>query len=301
MKETQYYFNHDANAKDDPKCMILIDQMGLEGYGIFWVLIETLRNSQDYKYPIAYLQYLSKKYNTSKEKMEIVVKGYDLFEIDEDNYFFSLRLNRSMDYYLEQKVKKSIAGKSGMAKRWQNEQKTNKTDNKDITLLLQTDNTVVTELYQNDNIVITNDNYKIKENKTKKENIKENNKKEEKDLLIDKSYYSNYDLSYMDLNFKDIFLRYIDYKVNEFKKKYKTEQSFKIAYNNLIKLSNNNSDVANDIVENSIANLYEGLFAVRSNNGNNSKQSAKYPGGVARGDNKESDYDSYNDPKAWEF
>ena len=34
-KKDAYYFSHDANAQDDPKCMLLIDQMGLEGYGIF--------------------------------------------------------------------------------------------------------------------------------------------------------------------------------------------------------------------------------------------------------------------------
>ena len=42
MSKDAYYFSHDSNAKDDPKCMVLIDQLGLEGYGIFWVLIETL-------------------------------------------------------------------------------------------------------------------------------------------------------------------------------------------------------------------------------------------------------------------
>ena len=40
------YFPHDSNAKDDPKCMVLIDQLGMEGYGIYWVLIE-LRDTTD--------------------------------------------------------------------------------------------------------------------------------------------------------------------------------------------------------------------------------------------------------------
>lgn len=34
MSKDAYYFTHDSNAKDDPKCALLIDQLGMEGYGI---------------------------------------------------------------------------------------------------------------------------------------------------------------------------------------------------------------------------------------------------------------------------
>ena len=44
-----YWFRHDSNAKDDYKCMILIEQLGCEGYGIFWILVETLREQKDYR------------------------------------------------------------------------------------------------------------------------------------------------------------------------------------------------------------------------------------------------------------
>jgi len=43
-----YYFSHDSNAKDDPKCVLLIEQLGLEGYGIYWILIEILRDQPGY-------------------------------------------------------------------------------------------------------------------------------------------------------------------------------------------------------------------------------------------------------------
>ena len=38
MSKDAYYFTHDSNAKDDPKCALLIDQLGMEGYGIYWML-----------------------------------------------------------------------------------------------------------------------------------------------------------------------------------------------------------------------------------------------------------------------
>lgn len=95
MKKDAYYFSHDANAQDDPKCMLLIDQMGMEGYGIYWGLIEKLRAEKDYKLPLEVMTPFAKRWGTSKEKVETVIKSYNLFKISQ-NYFFSLRLKNSM-------------------------------------------------------------------------------------------------------------------------------------------------------------------------------------------------------------
>lgn len=95
MKKEAYYFSHDANAQDDPKCMILIDQMGMEGYGIFWALIEKLRAEANYTLPLSVLGPFAKRWGTSKEKVETVVKSYGLFCV-ENEIFFSIRLQNSM-------------------------------------------------------------------------------------------------------------------------------------------------------------------------------------------------------------
>ena len=107
-----YYFSHDAGAQNDPKCMILIDQLGMEGYGIFWALVEQLRCEKNYKLPFTILSAFSKRWNTSKEKIEAVVKSYGLFKIEEE-LFFSLRLLRSMKEYKEKRNKYISAGKLG--------------------------------------------------------------------------------------------------------------------------------------------------------------------------------------------
>lgn len=96
MKDA-YYFPHDSNAKDDPKCVLLIEQLGLEGYGIFWVLVETLRDQPNYMYPLSLVPALARRYNTTPEKMRAVIEKYGLFSITEDNqFFFSHSLNRRM-------------------------------------------------------------------------------------------------------------------------------------------------------------------------------------------------------------
>lgn len=109
-----YWFRHDSNAKDDFKCMVLIEQLGCEGYGIFWILVETLREQKDYRYPFNLLGALARKYNTTQAKIETVVKEYGLFDIDIDSFFFSHSFNRRMENLDKVKEQRRIAGlKSG--------------------------------------------------------------------------------------------------------------------------------------------------------------------------------------------
>ncbi len=114
IQKDSCYFSHDANAKDDSKCMLMIDQMGLEGYGIFWILIETLREQKDYKYPLSLVPSLARKYNTTQAKMETVIIAYNLFETDKDSLFFSRSLNRRMHFFETKKLQQIEAGKKGV-------------------------------------------------------------------------------------------------------------------------------------------------------------------------------------------
>ena len=112
MKKDAFYFFHDSNAQDDPKCMILIDQLGMEGYGIFWALIERLRSERSYQLPVQIITSLAKRWGTSKEKVETVVNNFGLFKINK-NYFFSPRLKSTMEERTE-RARLSISA------RWKN-------------------------------------------------------------------------------------------------------------------------------------------------------------------------------------
>jgi len=111
MAKDAYYFSHDSNAKDDPKCVMLIEQLGLEGYGIFWVLVEMLRDQPGYRYPLTLIPAIARRYNTSFEKMKTVINNYQLFEVD-DHDFFSLSLFKRMEYLDSKRIQASIAGKA---------------------------------------------------------------------------------------------------------------------------------------------------------------------------------------------
>lgn len=117
-RKDAYYFSHDSNAKDDPKCSQLIEELQLEGYGIYWVLVETLRDQADYKYSLKYIPALARRYFTSKEKMFAVIKNYDLFEVEDDMFFYSRSLNERMGIANAIREKAKLAGiKSGEARR----------------------------------------------------------------------------------------------------------------------------------------------------------------------------------------
>ena len=133
MSKDAYYFPHDSNAKDDPKCVPLIEQLGMEGYGIYWMLIETLREQPDYTYPVANIPALGRRYNTTAEKVKTVVCNYGLFTVKDDKIFFSDSLNRRMLVFEEKRAKRSEAGRLGNAARW----KTSQTDRNAITMRSQ--------------------------------------------------------------------------------------------------------------------------------------------------------------------
>lgn len=47
-----YFFSHDCNARNDPKILALRSVYGAEGYGVYFMLVEILREQVDYKLPL---------------------------------------------------------------------------------------------------------------------------------------------------------------------------------------------------------------------------------------------------------
>lgn len=109
-----YYFQHDYNASNDAKILFLRQQLGMEGYGIYWFIIEQLAQAGG-KLPIKIIPVLAMQSQTQETKVRAIIEGYDLFQVVE-NEFFSIRLNK----HLEIREQLSESGKEGAAKRWGN-------------------------------------------------------------------------------------------------------------------------------------------------------------------------------------
>lgn len=106
-------------------------------------------------------------------------------------------------------------------------------------------NTPIKEKFKDNNTSINNTRYNIKENIKEKTNI---------------------DLSFIEnKEFLDLVNKWLLYRKN-IKKPYKSNESIKQFYYKLMKLSNNDIDIATEIINNSIANEYQGIFALKTNN-----------------------------------
>jgi len=86
-------------------------------------------------------------------------------------------------------------------------------------------------------------------------------KQEEKEKI--KKEKNNFDLSFLENDFADAFLEWIAYK-QEKGKMYKGQISLKTCYNQLKKLAKDNPQTATEIVNQSIANNWDGLFEIKN-------------------------------------
>jgi len=110
--QKSYYFQHDYNAASDSKILFLRQQLGMEGYGIYWFVLEQLAQAGGFL-PLKIIPVLAMQSQTQETKLNAVVKNYELFELHEDQ-FFSTRLNA----HLQIRKHLSDKGKAGALKRW---------------------------------------------------------------------------------------------------------------------------------------------------------------------------------------
>lgn len=112
------YFSHDSNARNSDKLMKVRMKLGAEGYGIFFMLIERLREEEGYKSTIDY-DTLAFDLRVEPEKVKQVVEDYDLFKFTEDGkYFYSDSFNERMEMMdVRAQQRKSKAKKAAEA-RW---------------------------------------------------------------------------------------------------------------------------------------------------------------------------------------
>jgi hypothetical protein len=108
-----YYFSHDYGARNDPKLQRVIMEMGMEGLGIFWSLIEMMYE-QNGCLSIENLEIFSFSLRADPKKIEKVIKNYDLF-YSKGNLFFSKSLNARLKRKQAKSKTASENGKKGGA------------------------------------------------------------------------------------------------------------------------------------------------------------------------------------------
>lgn len=118
MSNIEVYFPHEATASNDQRLIKLIETLGMQGYGAYWILLEHLRLQANYVSTLHSVSYLARQIKVTKPMLMRVIKEFDLFTIEEDS-FYSEQLIRRMEP-LEDKRKSMIEQrKRAAAAKWQ--------------------------------------------------------------------------------------------------------------------------------------------------------------------------------------
>ena len=135
-KKDAYYFSHDSNALTDPKILSMRCDYGLEGYGLFWAILEMLRNESTYKLTLDKNTYRAIKMQTGTtldvekfindciNEYKDSGSGHGLF-CAKDGFFWSESFLRRMQQYENLKEKRRQAANS----RWNKDNEETKKEN----------------------------------------------------------------------------------------------------------------------------------------------------------------------------
>ena len=110
MNKDAYYFPHFSNARHDRKVKRIIKELGVEGYGIYFMLLEVLREQTTLQYPMDDIDLLADEFRTSEQKVRTVICNYKLFDVTPDEMFFSPKLIEYLEPYFKMKAQRQLAG-----------------------------------------------------------------------------------------------------------------------------------------------------------------------------------------------
>ena len=118
MAKDSFWFKHDYNARNDEKVLELRSVYGAEGYGVFWMLVESMAETEIGGLKASLIGGLSLGYGVAKERLKEIVKYCVEIELlyEKDGLYFSGRLLK----HKQERNLFSESGKNGAKKRWKN-------------------------------------------------------------------------------------------------------------------------------------------------------------------------------------
>ncbi|EHN7565242.1 DnaD domain protein [Listeria monocytogenes] len=112
------YFSHDSNARNSDRLLPVRIRYGAEGYGIYFMLLERLREEPEYMSVKDY-NMLAFDLRVDTGKLKSIVEDFGLFTFtDNGECFYSKGFKKRMELKDKKSSKLSEAGKRGAEKRW---------------------------------------------------------------------------------------------------------------------------------------------------------------------------------------
>lgn len=179
MSKDAYYFPHDSNARQDVKILKLRIKHGWAGYGLYWGIIETLRDQDNYAFEADQPELISLAVGCSIDEITPVLNT--CLEVGllkkEDGYIFSPSLKRRMKRVDDIREKRRLAGKKRAEQmqeeiKEKTEEKTEESnDEQEISKCSANAQQMLNTCSANENQMLSIKEKKIKENKRKEKDI----------------------------------------------------------------------------------------------------------------------------------
>lgn len=172
----QKYFSHDSNARNDEKIVNMRMQMGAEGYAIYFMILERLRESEDFMGVKDY-NVIAFDLRVDAKDVKRVVEDFGLFQFTDDGkQFYSDSFRDRMRIMESKRIKQVEAGKRTASMRWSG----SKSEGDGVTNLSEKSNSTIGNLSGKSNSPIANlsemSNLPIGSSEKEKERTKEKDK-----------------------------------------------------------------------------------------------------------------------------
>lgn len=110
-KKDSYYFSHDYNARTDDKIRHLIRRHGMQGYGVYWSIIEDLYNNANaMRLDTDCIAY---DLRVDESVVKSIVNDFDLFDSNDE-----ILSSDSVQRRLEERKEKSNKARESAGYRW---------------------------------------------------------------------------------------------------------------------------------------------------------------------------------------
>ncbi|MCL1933271.1 MAG: DUF4373 domain-containing protein [Candidatus Azobacteroides sp.] len=108
------YFSHDSNARNDEKIIAVRLKYGMEGYGVYFAVLERMRDIDNYIHVKDY-NIIAFDLRVSNSLVKSIIEDFGLFEFTEDGKRF---YSESFLQRMKQKDEKSSKARNSASKRW---------------------------------------------------------------------------------------------------------------------------------------------------------------------------------------
>ena len=105
------YFSHDYDAREDEKIQELLFELEMEGYGIYWSIIEMLYKNDGYMQ--INCERIAYALHTDEDKIKRIINDFDLFKVNGNAFTSASVLHR-----LKLRKGKTITAKKAAKVRW---------------------------------------------------------------------------------------------------------------------------------------------------------------------------------------